>query len=98
MQPVLLKAISNHKKRNKKSDDEQPKCSWWPVAGGTSQGLIFNTRPNISQDFFINNLHGEQGNPQFTDDTEMGQNTLFLSPSAQGEGDAPVHCSDPGRS
>lgn len=34
MQQVFLKAISNHKKRNKKRDSEKPKSSWWPVVAG----------------------------------------------------------------
>jgi len=42
MEQVLLKAISSHKKRKKKSDREKAMSSWWPVASGTSQGLILH--------------------------------------------------------
>lgn len=72
MQQIFLKAISNHKKRNKKSGGEEPRSSWWPVVGGTSQGLTLQYQAQyFSSCFFSNSLHGEQGSTQFADGTDM---------------------------
>lgn len=69
MQKFFLKAIFNHKKRNKKSEAEVQLVAscWWDLSGIDTSipGQYFSS-------FFINNLHGEQGNTQFADGTEMG--------------------------
>lgn len=83
MEQVLLKAISSHKKRNKKlrgkAKVQLVACCWWHLSGTDVSSL----GPIFLKDF-INILDGGQENTlcKFADDTKMGVGADILRVTA----------------